>query len=299
LLPKQSLGKLCRLFGVTRQAYYEAEKQDKKNSIADMVVLTLVKEWRSSMPLIGGRKLMFKLSPQLEEHGIQMGRDQLFDLLRFHGLLVRRRRRTVRTTDSHHWLKKYPNLIQDMILTAPEQLWVSDIIRTLEGFSYLSLITDAYSRKIVGHCLYPTLEADGCIAALQMALDGRRNESPFVLVHHSDRGIQYCSSGYIELLTSADIAISMTQSGSPYENALAERVNGILKGEFFPKRIYQNHREAKKALSKIIWTYNEQRPHASLDYLTPSQAEKENGELRRRWKRYSKVKAKEQLVGAI
>jgi len=299
LLPKQSLGKLCRLFGVTRQAYYEAEKQDKKNSIADMVVLTLVKEWRSSMPLIGGRKLMFKLSPQLEEHGIQMGRDQLFDLLRFHGLLVRRRRRTVRTTDSHHWLKKYSNLIQDMILTAPEQLWVSDIIRTLEGFSYLSLITDAYSRKIVGHCLYPTLEADGCIAALQMALDGRRNESPFVLVHHSDRGTQYCSSGYIELLTSADIAISMTQSGSPYENALAERVNGILKGEFFPKRIYQNHREAKKALSKIIWTYNEQRPHASLDYLTPSQAEKENGELRRRWKRYSKVKAKEQLVGAI
>ncbi len=136
-------------------------------------------------------------------------------------------------------------------------------------------------------------------AALQMALDGRRNESPFVLVHHSDRGIQYCSSGYIELLTSADIAISMTQSGSPYENALAERVNGILKGEFFPKRIYQNHREAKKALSKIIWTYNEQRPHASLDYLTPSQAEKENGELRRRWKRYSKVKEKEQLVGAI
>ncbi len=266
-----------------------------------MVVLTLVKEWRSSMPLIGGRKLMFKLSPQLEEHGIQMGRDQLFDLLRFHGLLVRRRRRTVRTTDSHHWLKKYPNLIQDIMLTAPEQLWVSDItyIRTLEGFSYLSLITDAYSRKIVGHCLYPTLEADGCIEALQMALDGRRNDSPFILVHHSDRGIQYCSSGYIELLNSADIAISMTQSGSPYENALAERVNGIIKNEFFPKRIYQNHREAKKALTKIIWIYNEHRPHASLDYLTPSQAEKENGELNRRWKRYSKVKANEQLVGAI
>lgn len=301
MLPKQSLGALCRLFGVTRQAYYEAEKLDQKNSIADMVVLTMVKEWRSSMPLIGGRKLIFKLSPQLEEHGIKMGRDQLFDLLRFHGLLVRRRRRTVRTTDSHHWLKKYPNLIQDMILTAPEQLWVSDItyIRTLEGFSYLSLITDAYSRKIVGQCLYPTLEAEGCIEALQMALAGRRNDSPFVLVHHSDRGIQYCSSDYIELLTQANIAISMTQSGSPYENALAERINGIIKGEFFPKRIYQNHKEAKKTLSKIIWTYNEERPHASLDYLTPSQADKENGEIRKRWKRYYKGKPQEQLVGVI
>lgn len=140
MLPKQSLGKLCRLFGVTRQAYYEAEKQDQKNSNADMTVLTLVKEWRESMPLIGGRKLIFKLGPQLEEHGIKMGRDQLFDLLRFYGLLVRRRRRTVRTTDSHPWLKKYPNLIEDIIITAPEQLWVSDItyIRTLEGFSYLS-----------------------------------------------------------------------------------------------------------------------------------------------------------------
>ena len=266
-----------------------------------MVVLTLVKEWRTSMPLIGGRKLIFKLSPQLEEHGIKMGRDQLFDLLRFHGLLVRRRRRTVRTTDSHHWLKKYPNLIQDMILTAPEQLWVSDItyIRTLEGFSYLSLITDAYSRKIVGHCLYPTLEAEGCIEALRIALDGRRNDSPFVLVHHSDRGIQYCSSAYIELLTQVNIAISMTQSGSPYENALAERINGIIKGEFFPKRIYQNHREAKKSLTQIIWTYNEQRPHASLDYLTPSQADHVNGDIKKRWKHYSRSKIKGQLAGSI
>jgi transposase InsO family protein len=295
------LGKLCGLFGVTRQAYYEAEKLDEKNSIADMIILTLVKEWRASMPLIGGRKLMFKLRPQPEEHGIKMGRDQLFDLLRFHGLLVRRRKRTVRTTDSHHWLKKYPNLIQDMLVTAPEQLWVSDItyIRNLEGFSYLSLITDAYSRKIVGHCLYPTLEAEGCIAALQMALEGRRNDSPFVLVHHSDRGIQYCSSDYIELLISANIAISMTQSGSPYENALAERVNGIIKSEFFPKRIYQNHREAKKAIQKIIWIYNEQRPHASLDYLTPSQAEGTNGDMKRRWKRYSKCRKIEQLSEAI
>jgi transposase InsO family protein len=143
------------------------------------------------------------------------------------------------------------------------------------------------------------LEAEGCIESLRIALDGRRNDSPFVLVHHSDRGIQYCSSDYIELLTKANIAISMTQSGSPYENALAERINGIIKGEFFPKRIYQNHREAKKSITQIIWTYNEQRPHASLDYLTPSQADYVNGEIKKRWKHYSKSKIKGQLAGSI
>jgi len=292
------LGKLCTLFGVTRQAFYEAEILDKKTSIADMVVLRLVKDWREDMPLLGSRKLLFRLLPQLEEHEIKMGRDQLFDLLRFHGLLVRRRRRSVKTTDSHHWLKKYPNLIKDMIVTSPEQLWVSDItyIRTLEGFSYLSLITDAYSRKIVGHALHPTLEAIGCIASLEIALKERKNDSPFILVHHSDRGVQYCSSEYIELLNRANIAISMTESGSPYENALAERVNGIIKSEFFPKKIYQNHKEAKKSIAKIIETYNEKRPHASLDYLTPEQAHSQEGALKKRWKNYSKSKTNELLA---
>jgi len=292
------LGKLCTLFGVTRQAFYEAEILDKKTSIADMVVLRLVKDLREDMPLLGGRKLLFRLLPQLEEHRIKMGRDQLFDLLRFHGLLVRRCRRSVKTTDSHHWLKKYPNLIKDMIITSPEQLWVSDItyIRTLEGFSYLSIITDAYSRKIVGHALYPTLEAIGCVKALQMALESRKNDSPFILVHHSDRGVQYCCSDYIELLNGANIAISMTESGSPYENALAERVNGIIKNEFFPKKIYQNHREAKKSISKIIEIYNEKRPHASLDYLTPSQAHDQEGVLKNRWKHYTKSKTNELLA---
>ena len=301
MLPKQSLGNLCGLFGVSRQAYYEAERLEQKNSIAEAVVLVMVKECRESMPLIGGRKLIFQLSPQIQEHGIKMGRDQLFDLLRFYGLLVRRRRKSVKTTDSHHWLRKYPNLITDIIITAPEQLWVSDItyIRTLEGFSYLSLITDAYSRKIVGYALHPTLEATGCKDALEMALRSRRLDSPYILVHHSDRGIQYCSSDYVELLTKSDIAISMTQNGSPYENALAERVNGIIKSEFFPKRIYQNHREAKKSLVNIIKTYNEKRPHASLDYLTPSQAHNREGEIKKRWKNYSKSKSKEGLIKAI
>lgn len=236
--PKQSLGKVCTLFGVTRQAYYEAEVHERKTSIARMIVLTVIKGLRDEIPLIGTRKLLFQLGPHLAEHGIKMGRDQLFDLLRFHGLLIRRRKRLVKTTDSHHWLKKYPNLIVGMVITSPEQLWVSDItyIRTLEGFSYLSLITDAYSRKIVGYALYPTLEATGCIEALEMAVNGRRNVTPFILIHHSDRGIQYCSFEYITILMKANIAISMTQSGSPYENALAERVNGTIKNEFFQRR---------------------------------------------------------------
>ena len=125
------------------------------------------------------------------KNGVKMGRDLLYDLLRFHGLLIRRRKRMVKTTDSHHWLRKYPNLITHLALSAPEQLWVSDItyIRTLEGFSYLSLITDAYSRKIVGYALNPSLEAIGCIAALGMAIDGRKRLSPFILIHNSDRGI--------------------------------------------------------------------------------------------------------------
>ncbi|MDQ3015550.1 MAG: IS3 family transposase [Bacteroidota bacterium] len=295
------MGKLCGLFGVSRQAYYEAERLDNKNSITDAIVLVLINECREDMPMIGGRKLIYMLEPQLQEHGIKMGRDQLFDLLRFYGLLVRRRRRSVKTTDSHHWLKKYPNLIIGMIITAPEQLWVSDItyIRTLEGFSYLSLITDAYSHKIVGYALHPTLEAIGCLEALEMAIKDRTNDSPHILVHHSDRGIQYCSSDYVELLNKSEIAISMTQSGSPYENAVAERVNGIIKGEFYPKRVYQNHREAKKSLYAIIRTYNEKRPHASIDYLTPSQAHTREGELKKRWKHYPKNKTKEGMKVAV
>ena len=264
-----------------------------------MIVLTIIKGLRDEIPLIGTRKLLFQLEPQLKEHGIKMGRDQLFDLLRFHGLLIRRRKRIVRTTDSHHWLKKYPNLIVGMVITSPEQLWVSDItyVRTLEGFSYLSLITDAYSRKIVGYALYPTLEAIGCIEALKMAVNGRKNVTPFILVYHSDRGMQYCSFEYINILMKANIAISMTQSGSPYENALAERVNGIIKNEFFPKKVYQNHKEAKKAIDRIILTYNERRPHSSIDFLTPEKAHNQEGIINKRWKQYSKQeKPKEQIL---
>jgi len=286
--PRQSLGNLCALFGLTRQAYYEASAHAVKTSIAHMIVLTLTREIRSEMPLLGTRKLLYLLEPELEKHNIKLGRDQLFDLLRFHGLLIRRRKRMVKTTDSNHWLKRYPNLIKHLSVTGPEQLWVSDItyIRTLQGFSYLSLITDAYSRKIVGHALYPTLEAIGCVDALNSAIMSRKANSPYFLIHHSDRGVQYCCSEYVDLLNEAGIAISMTQSGSPYDNALAERVNGIIKNEFYPKRVYQNHKEAVKAINKIVNLYNQKRPHSSIDYLTPDIAHGMQGQLKKRWKQY-------------
>lgn len=263
-----------------------------------MIVLCLVKEIRDEIPMLGTRKLLFKLSSHLHEHGIKMGRDQLFDLLKFHGLLVRKRKRMVKTTNSSHWLKKYPNLVKGINLFSAEQLWVSDItyIRTLEGFSYLSLITDAYSRKIVGFALHPTLESTGCINALQMALSERKKESEFTLIHHSDRGIQYCSGRYTELLQKEKIAISMTQSGSPYENALAERMNGIIKNEFFPKRVYQNHKEAHKAICKTVHTYNSSRPHSSLDFMTPDQAHDHKGIIKKRWKHYRKYPTQDNRI---
>jgi len=288
--PHVSLGDLCALFGVTRQAYYDAVRHAERTTIANMVVLTLVKEIRTQMPLIGTRKLVHILEPQLVEHGIKMGRDRLFDLLRFHGLLIRRRKRVVRTTDLNHIFKRYPNLTKDLVVSGPEQLWVSDItyIRTLQGFSYLSVITDAYSRKIVGYSLHPTLEAIGCLQALKMAISTWKHVSPFYLIHHSDRGIQYCCTEYTEILQRFGIAISMTQSGSPYDNALAERVNGILENEFYPRRVYQNHKDASKSISKIVRTYNQQRPHSSVDFLTPETAHQRSGYIGKRWKRYKK-----------
>jgi putative transposase len=212
---------------------------------------------------------------------------------------MRRRKRMVKTTNSHHWLKKYPNLIKELVVSAAEQLWVSDItyIRTLQGFTYLSLITDAYSKKIVGYALVETLEASGPLKALEMAIKERQRMSPFILIHHSDRGVQYCSAEYVQMLTKEKVAISMTQSGSPYENAVAERINGTIKNDFFRKRVYQNHKEASKAVSKIIQIYNQKRPHASVDYLTPDQAHLQEGNLKKRWKHYLKPqKQKEDIM---
>lgn len=251
-----------------------------------------VQQERSQLPRIGTRKLHHKLTPLLEQHGIKVGRDFLFDLLEGHNLLIRQRKRKAITTDSRHWMRKYDNQIRELEITRPEQVWVSDItyIRLQNQWGYLALITDAYSRKIMGYNFRTDLTAQGCIQALQMALQTR--EYPQLpLIHHSDRGSQYCSEGYVKILSEHQITISMTQNGDPYENALAERVNGIIKSEF---NLYESRTTPEVTAQRIgesIKAYNEIRPHSSCDYLTPQQAHRRQGRLVKKWKNYPRKRA--------
>ncbi|MBK3517838.1 IS3 family transposase [Carboxylicivirga sp. N1Y132] len=230
--PKVGVERLCGLFGKTRHAYYDKLWFSNKRESEQMMVLEMVKMMRREMPKLGTRKLMFLLQPFMETHSIKMGRDALHGLLQDHNLIIQNKKRYARTTNSNHWYRKYPNLINGLCVEESERLWVSDItyISIAGGFSYLSLITDAYSKKIVGHCLYKTLESIGCVIALEMALRNREKDTS--LIHHSDRGIQYCCHDYVNILNKESVKISMTESGSPYDNAIAERVNGILKTEF-------------------------------------------------------------------
>lgn len=282
----RSIQTLCSLLGYSRQAFYKFVKHAEKEALQHDLILQEVLSIRKAQKRLGIRKLLFKMEGFMKEHRIEIGRDAMFDLLATHKLLIRKRRRRIPvTTFSDHWMRKYPNLIVEFIPTAPNQLWVSDItyITLEDDFAYLSLITDAYSRKIVGFYLSETLAADGCIKALQMAL--KNNPQLGRLIHHSDRGSQYCCADYVAILDKHFIKISMTQSGDPLENAIAERVNGILKDELLEK-IYSNYEQAKQAIAIAISIYNHQRPHSSIDMLTPIEAHLREGELKRRWKNY-------------
>ena len=278
--------RLCRLFGKTRQAYYKLGSDRVYRSLAQTMILKLVGEIRKDQPRIGTRKLHYMLEGTLRQHGIEIGRDKFFDLLGQHGLLVRRRkRRKLYTTNSNHPFYKYPNLIKGLQPVCAGALWVSDItyIRMINNFCYLSLVTDAYSRKIVGYCLYPTLGKEGPLGALNMALRQRKDKQ--LLIHHSDRGIQYCCKEYIGIQDVHKISISMTENGDPYENAMAERVNGILKDEFGLGKTFNNFEQAQAAVTSAIAIYNKQRPHASCGYLTPEQAHKLHGILPSKWRK--------------
>ena len=243
---------------------------------------------RFLQPRTGTRKLVVMLKNFVEPHQINFGRDALFSMLREHGLLIRKRKRKAVTTFSKHWLKKYPNLIRGFIPLAPNLL-VSDItyIIVAAGFAYLSLITDAYSRKITGFYLSKTLEAKGSIAALKMALKNCIDVKN--LIHHSDRGVQYCCADYVKILKDKNIKISMTENGGPLENAIAERVNAILKEELLETK-YVSFEDAQKSVAKAIAIYNSLRPHSSCDMLTPNEAHKKEGELKKHWKDYYKKK---------
>jgi transposase InsO family protein len=267
-----SFNDTCRLFGKSRQAWYKIHQRGDRNRLQEELVLQWVLEIRSTLPRVGGIKLFFLIKDRLTEHNIKMGRDGLYRLLREHDLLIVPRRKYVRTTQSWHHYKKWPDLLQDYRPYGPDQVWVSDItfLRTVNGFIYLSLITDAYSRVITGYHLSQYLKASGCIAALTKALKSRRNPDT-ELIHHSDRGIQYCCDDYVQLLQKNDIRISMTQSGSPYDNAIAERVNGILKQEFGLDQTFKSYNEAIEPVARAVYTYNHIRPHFSCDLKTPVQ----------------------------
>jgi putative transposase len=258
----------CELFGYSKQAYYKAQTQHSSVLNKQQRAKDLVLNVRRQMPRLGTRKLHY-----LVKNEIGIGRDKLFDLLRFEGLLICKRRRYTVTTNSKHWMRKYPNLIKDIELVRPEQVWVADItyIDTNEdGHGYLHLITDAYSKQIMGYELCRNMEAASTLKALQMAISNRKyNGQP--LIHHSDRGLQYCSKLYTDYLKANQITISMTENGDPYENAIAERVNGILKDEFGLSEQLNNINEAMQQTAQSISIYNNSRPHLSCDMLTPVQ----------------------------
>jgi putative transposase len=274
---------LCGLLGRSRQGYYKLRRREEREAIKAELVIQEVVSIRSEQKRIGVRKLYHMLQPFLLEQEIKMGRDQLNEVLREHGLLVRRRRlRKPRTTVSCWW-RRYPNLIRDYVPTGANQLWVSDITYVRVGlrFGFLSLITDGYSRRIVGYKLFRDLSARGCLGALKMAL--RNNPQREGLIHHSDRGMQYSSTEYVRLLGKE--RISMTENSDPRENAIAERVNGILKDELLEKG-YPTFKEARESIDRAVSIYNHLRPHSSVDYLTPAEAHTHTGELKKRWKNY-------------
>jgi transposase InsO family protein len=276
------------LFGKTKQAYYKQKKERYKEALKDDLVLTVVKEIREKQKRLGGRKLLGMVANRVPNEHL-MGRDEFFNLLRRHGLLVRKRRTRVITTNSLHWLRKYPNLIRGIQPERANHVLVSDItyIKTGTGFSYLFLITDAYSRKIIGWCLSDNLESGNAISALYMAIS-QLPANCGEIIHHSDRGIQYCSHKYVKVLNDHGIKISMTENGDPYENAIAERVNGILKTEWLYDMNLNGYEEAKACVNEVIRIYNSERPHSSIEMLTPNQAHERTGKLKRLWKSYKK-----------
>jgi len=284
---------LCGLFGKTRQAYYKRKKESYKESLNEDLVLTVIRKIRETQKRTGGRKLIGMVRERVPAEQL-MGRDEFFNLLRRYGLLVRKRKFRAVTTNSFHWLHKYPNIIKGLSPERPNHIWVSDItyIKTEEGFLYLYLITDAYSRKIIGWQLSDNLGSDNAILALYMAISQLPAKCDEI-IHHSDRGIQYCSLKYVKLLDVHGIKISMTENGDPYENAIAERVNGILKTEWLYDMNLHNYSEAKAAVDEVIRIYNSERPHSSIEMLTPDQAHELTGKLSRLWKSYKKDCRKE------
>lgn len=267
---RHSVLALCARVGMSRQNYYAARRLRQRRAVDEALILELVRRERKMQPRLGGRKLLHLVQSDLVEAKVSVGRDRFFELLAEHDLLVVPKPGVPHTTNSRHCLPVFHNLLTGIELQVPNQAWVSDLtyIRTDEGFLYAALITDAYSRKIVGVHIGDNLEAEGCIQALDQAL----NELPTGKhpIHHSDRGCQYCCHAYVERLQARGLPISMTEILHCYENALAERVNGILKQEYEMDRTFKTKAQAIAALQQAVFLYNHRRPHLMLNYRFPA-----------------------------
>lgn len=299
---KYPIESLCRLLGVSKQAYFQRDDDVLLRKIAqEDFALNYILDIRRKDPGIGGMKLWYMYKRDFTgNHPI--GRDRFEGLIDRYGLKVRKRMRKPRTTDSTHGLPVYPNLIREFIPTAPNQLWVSDITYIpiwLNGgnhsFCYLSLVLDAYTEEIVGWCVGPTLDTEYPMHALQMALERLKDipKEDIVLIHHSDRGLQYASKRYLELLAKYDVKVSMTETGDPKENAQAERINNTMKNELLKGMRFTSLAEVVVSISAAVAFYNQQRPHMSIDMMTPCQAAACTGEQKKRWMSYRELYIKE------
>ena len=262
------------MFGLNRQVYYRSTKRSRTSKNKAEQVVELVENIRMKMPKIGGRKLYFMLNEPLKT--LKIGRDKFFNILKANHLLITPKRSYHITTNSHHRFRKHKNLVLDYQITKPNQVWVADItyIGNRKNPSYLSLITDAYSKKIVGHHVAENLTTEGSLLALKKAINTTELKE-LSLIHHSDRGLQYCSDEYQKILEKNNISCSMTQNSDPYENAVAERINGILKQEFNIDKFDVETKIKRKIVEESIEIYNELRPHFSNHYLTPNQMHKQ------------------------
>ena len=262
---------ICLVHGITRQSYYQWKKREIRQYYQEEIVLQLVHEKRKRQPKVGTRKLYYMLKNKFKDMGFIVGRDRLFKILENNGLLVKRKRKYAITTNSSHRFRIYTNLIKGMVALGPNQVIVGDItyIETEQGFVYLALLTDLYSRKIIGYDLSKSLSIEGSLRALAMVL--KQVKQTEGMIHHSDRGVQYCCNAYTKKLKDKGVSISMAEKGNPYENAVAERVNGILKIEFLLDQRFKTMEQAKASVKESIQIYNEERPHMSLGYMTPSE----------------------------
>ena len=265
-----SIKELCEAVGMSRQNYYKVGGKRRARRIEEDKVLALVKRERQVQPRLGGRKLHHLLKEQMRAEGVALGRDRMFALLGKHGLLVKPKKGGVKTTNSRHNLPTFKNLVQDKEPTGANQIWNADVtyLRFDEGFMYLALISDQYSRKIVGYHCSDNLESVGCQEALKMALKGLKgSQRP---IHHSERGCQYCCHQYVRQLQEAGLQISMTERNHCYENAYAERLNGILKDEYGLGETMRSKEQVLRCVPEAVWLYNHRRPHLSLNYQTPA-----------------------------